>query len=109
MLCSCSTQVVQGPDNTTRQEGETNVLIHCPFSISSAPIWLINSTLYEPLSLKAPLLPIATGINITVVELSYNDTTFQCFTPTGNGLQVEQSSIGTLTVIKKGNLICFSS
>lgn len=103
LVCSCHAQALPGPDNTTRQEGETNVLIHCPFSISSAPIWLINSTLYEPLSLKPPLLPIATGINITIVELGYNDTTFQCFTPTGNGLQVEESMVGTFVVTKKGN------
>lgn len=101
--CSCYAQVVPGPDNTTRQEGETNVLIHCPFSIGSSPIWSINSTLYEPLSLKPPLLPVSTGINVTIVELRYNDTTFQCFAPTGNGLQVEESSIGTFTVTKKGN------
>lgn len=103
VLCSCYAQVDPGPDNTTRQEGETNVLIHCPFSIDSSPIWSINSTLYEPLSLKPPLLSIATGINVTIVKLRYNDTTFQCFAPTGNGLQVEESSIGTLTVTKKGN------
>ena len=47
ILCNC--QVGQDPINITREEGEENVLIHCPFSAVGAPIWRVNKTLYEPL------------------------------------------------------------
>ena len=96
-------QVGPDPSDISRPEGATDVSIHCPFSADSAPIWKINSTLYEPLSLKYPLMPTIDGINIKVVDKSLNKTTFQCFIPTGDGLKVSSSSIGALTVTKNGN------
>ena len=97
-------QVGPDPSDISRPEGATDVSIHCPFSAvaDSAPIWRINSTLYEPLSLKYPLMPTIDGINIRLVDRSLNNTTFQCFLPTGDGLKVSSSSIGTLTVTKNG-------
>lgn len=100
IVLGCNDQV--GPVNITRQEGEDNVIIHCPFSTSSTPIWRINSMLYEPLPLRLPLMPTKNGISISVVDMIYNNTSFQCFTPNGNGLDVCKSSTGTLTVTKSG-------
>ena len=101
----CNGQVGLEPSDISRPEGATDVSIHCPFSAvaDSAPIWKINSTLYEPLNLKYPLMPTIDGINIRLVEKGLNNTTFQCFLPTGDGLKVSSSPIGTLTVTKNGN------
>ena len=101
MLCFCvhCQAVPQGPVNFTRDEGSTNDLINCPFS---APMWRINLTLQEPLSLRPPLTSVMSSINIDLVTMSLNDTTFQCFIPSGNDLDVYESSIGTLTVTRKG-------
>ena len=97
-------QVGPDPSDISRPEGATDVSIHCPFSAvtDSAPIWKINSTLHEPLSLKYPLMPTIDGINIKLVDKNLNKTTFQCFLPTGNGLKVSSSTVGTLTVTKNG-------
>lgn len=97
-------QVGQDPVNITRQEGEENVLIHCPFSAVGAPIWKANQTLYEPLSFKPPILPTITGINIAKLTRDLNQTSFQCFIANGIGeLNVEASSVGWLTVTKNGS------
>lgn len=100
IVLACNSQCYPGPDNVTIEEGENNVLIHCPFSVSAAPIWSINSTLREPESLKQPLMLITTGLNVAIVDKSYNNTTFQCFLPNGNELEVFESCIGTLRVTK---------
>ena len=97
--CGTHAQLVPGPTDITRDEGSNNVPISCPFP---APIWRINSTLYEPLSLKSPLSAIMIGINIDVIDKSFNNTQFQCFLPNGTGLYVHKSTIGTITVTKVG-------
>lgn len=94
-------QDTPGPQNITRTEGANDVLIQCPFL---APIWRINSSLYEPLGLEYPFLPSLTGLKISVVDISLNRTSFQCFTPTGTELFVHVSSVGILNVAKKGML-----
>ena len=94
-------QNTPGPQNITRTEGANDVLIECPFL---APTWRINSSLYEPLSLEYPFLPSLTGLKISVVDISLNNTSFQCFAPTGTDLFVDSSSIGILNVTKKGTL-----
>ena len=73
IVLACNSQVYPGPENVTVEEGENNVLIHCPFSVSAAPIWSINSILHEPLALKQPFIPITTGINVAVVDKSYDN------------------------------------
>ena len=97
--CRVHGQQVPGPMNITRDEGWTDEPVECPFQ---APIWAINSTLFEPLALMPPLIPTTTGITIKVVERSLNNTTFQCFSPNGTELDVHKSQVGTLSVIKKG-------
>ena len=95
-------QQVPGPMNITRDEGWTDEPVECPFQ---APIWAINSTLFEPLALMSPLIPTTSGLTIEVVERSLNNTTFQCFSLNGTELDVHKSQVGTLSVIKKGMII----
>ena len=96
--------VASVPENKTRSEGMVGVPFVCPFSINRAPIWKINDSIYDPFSLPVLLQPTVDGINVTVVEKSYNQTRFQCFAPSGNGLQVEASDVATLTVTEKRKL-----
>lgn len=99
-------QVGHDPINITRQEGEENVLIHCPFSANGAPIWKVNQTLYEPLGFKPPIQPTITGISITKLTRDLNQTSFQCFILNGvEELAVQASSVGWLTVTKNGTAI----
>ena len=96
-------QVGQDPINITREEGEENVLIHCPFSAVGAPIWKVNQTLYEPLGFKPPLRPTINGISITKTTRDLNQTSFQCFLLNGvEELDVQTSSVGWLTITRKG-------
>ena len=90
-----------GPQNVNRTEGETDVLIDCTFSTNGAPIWRINDNLFDPFSLPTYIKPTIDGISVTRAERNLDQTRFQCFTPSGNGLQVSASNIGTLTVIAK--------
>ena len=48
------------------------------------------------------------GINVALVERSYNQTRFQCFAPSGNGLQVEASDVATLTVTENSKLLYYT-
>ena len=91
-----------GPDNITRTEGEENIQVDCPLSLTGAPIWRINDSLLDLASIEVPLIPTRFGITITLVTRNIDQTRFQCFASTGNGLHVRASDIGTLTVIKQG-------
>ena len=93
-----------GPENITRLEGEENVQVDCPFSLTGTPIWRINDSLHDPLSLQQPFTPTVFGITITQVQRNIDQTRFQCFVPSGNGLQVTASEIGTLTVIHRSKI-----
>ena len=97
-----------GPSNKTTGEGSMGILIHCPFP---APIWSINSVLHEPLSLHPPfeIAHASQGINISLVEIAYNNTKFQCFSSDGPELKVKKSEVGTLTVTMTGivNIIIY--
>lgn len=44
------------------------------------------------------------GINISRVEIGDNQTRFECFASSGNGMQVDASDIATLTVTKESKL-----
>ena len=90
-----------GPDNITRNEGEENIQVDCPLSLTGAPIWRINNSLLDLASIELPLIPTRFGITITLVTRNIDQTKFQCFAPTGNGLHVRASDVGTLTVIKQ--------
>ena len=94
-----------GPHNITRIEGEENVLVDCPFSSTGAPIWRINDSLFDVASIQPPFIPTTFGITISLVTRNIDQTRFQCFAPTGNGLQVNASDVGTLTVSKQGKRI----
>ena len=91
------TEPIRGPVDINMEAGMMNIQIHCPFH---APIWRINSTLYEPLSLNPPLHLNGLGINISVLLESYNNTEFQCFSPCGSQMCVQKSTTGHLTVTK---------
>ena len=77
------------------------MLFECPFSTNRAPIWKVNDSVYDPHSLPARLQPTVDGINISRVELGDNQTRFQCFAPSGNGLQVDGSDVATLTITRE--------
>lgn len=84
--------------------------VDCPFSLTGAPIWHINDSLFDLASIQPPLIPTTFVIMISLVTRNIDQTRFQCFAPTGNGLQVSASNVGTLTVSKQGKRInCYSS
>ena len=85
-----------------RTEGDTNIPLECPFSINRAPIWRINDSLYDLFSLPSPLLPTTDGLNIAVIDISQNDTRFQCLAPSGNGLSMSADETVTLVVTPSG-------
>ena len=93
---------VHGQDDIRTEAGLTGIQINCPFH---APIWRINSTLYEPLSLDPPLGLTALGINVTIVLESYNNTEFQCYSPCGSEMYVLKSTVCHLTVMKSRKLL----
>ena len=87
-----------GPTDITRRVGEDDVVIICPTRKYIAPVWSINNYTYGASSLPLPFLPAYDNLLIPYVELNMDKFTFQCFIPTGVGLDVVGSSIGTLTV-----------
>ncbi len=91
-----------GPENITRVEGEQNIQVDCPFSLTGVPIWRINDSLIDLLSIEPPLVATTFGITISLVTRNIDQTRFQCFALTGSGLQVRASDVGTLTVTKQG-------
>ena len=93
---------ISGPKDIKMEAGRTDIQINCPFPV---PIWRINSTLYEPLSLKPPLSLNSFGINIHILLESYNNTEFQCYSPDGPDMRVQESTIGHLTVLKSSKSI----
>ena len=97
-----------GPSDISREEGETNVYIPCPFyGTPYNPIWKINDSFYEASSLPDGFVAAASGLEIIEVTASINLTTFQCF----NSTTLECSNEGLLTVTvtpvrtTQGNLV----
>ena len=80
-------------------EGVENVIIPCPIHTGLPPIWNINGNYYDINSLPQEYKPALIGIIIPTVYRDMNGTSFQCFYSTGDGLEVQQSSIGTLLVV----------
>ena len=96
----CIDSVLAGNANRIRPEGTKNEIIECSFSDNRAPIWQINDTVYEPFSLPLPLEPTLDGLNIAVIERSYNNTRFQCLALGGNGFKMVAGDVTTLIVTK---------
>ena len=94
-------QVISGPSDFTRTEGEMNEFVPCPFDGDNTPFWKINGIFYHFTRLPCPFIASTSpvGLVITVVDRSISGTSFQCFAP-GNGqdTSVMASSIGVLTV-----------
>ena len=89
--------------NKTVTEGSKNVDINCPYSSASGigPIWKINDSLYDSLSLPPLIVPTQdSGLTIERVEMDLNGTTFQCFELNGYGLNVSAGIITSLTVLR---------
>ena len=102
LVLSCTAHV-PGHENILKGTvGDTEFPINCYFSQFSAPIWSINSTLYEPLSLKLPLNLTSSGISLTILTKNYNNTSFQCFSSNGTGLFVHKDTITLLSVQERG-------
>lgn len=87
-----------GPIDIIRRVGENDIIIMYPTFQVVAPIWRINNFTYGASSLPSPFQPAYDNLLIPFVLLTMNKFTFQCFVPTGIGLEVVPSSVGTLTV-----------
>ena len=87
-----------GHVDISRRVGENNIIIMCPTFKSVAPIWRISNYTYGSSSLLSPFQPAYDNLLIPFVKLMMDQFTFQCFVPTGVGLEVLPSSVGTLTV-----------
>ena len=82
-------------------EGNTNVIILCPFCTNFAPpAWVINGTSYALENLPyPPYLLTYGGLLISQITKELNNTSFKCFYPTlSGGVILQQSSVGFLTV-----------
>ena len=89
------------PRNITRSVGSTNPQILCSkYPIEATPFWKINETTYYFSEVPPPFIPSPSGrvVTIPVVEVSLNQTSFQCFIPTSDG-GLFSSPIGILTVL----------
>ena len=106
MVVASSNEAFNFPRNISRSAGSSNVPIFCSKDTAQAtPFWQINDTIYyfsevprEPLFIP---LPDGRSVTIPLVDISYNQTSFQCFVPTSDG-QLLSSSVGILTVIVTG-------
>ena len=97
MTCSYA-QFGIGPQNITRDEGNRNIFIPCPFGGPAAVSWKIGDRFYTQTTLPQPYIPVTSGLIIRFVYRNMSGLSFQCFTPTGEGLTVDESSSGILTV-----------
>lgn len=88
-----------GPHNITQDEGDRNIFIPCPFGGPAAVSWKIGNNTYTETTLPSQYITVSSGLIIETVKLDMSGLAFQCFTPTGVGLYVQESSIGILTVL----------
>ena len=86
------------PMNFTRKENDENVFIPCPYGGPAIPTWKIGDHYYTPSTLPENYHRTIGGLIISSIENKMTGLTFQCFSPNGTGLYVEESSVGTLTV-----------
>lgn len=104
-------QVIIGPTDLTREEGERDEFIPCPFNGDNTPFWKINGTFYHFTALPCPFMATTSpvGLVISMVDRSINGTSFQCFAPgAGSDTSVMASSIGVFTVAANPLCMFFS-
>ena len=113
MVVASSNGAFNFPRNVSRVAGSTNIQMFCSKDRTQAtPFWKINDTIYyfsevphTPLFIPSPD---GRSITIPLVDVSHNQTSFQCFVPTSDG-QLFSSSIGVLTVNVTGAIIVDNS
>ena len=88
-----------------RPEGLRNVIIDCPFISSQAtPVWIIRGVAYYITRLPPQYVALSNGdLQITLVDSSVNQTTFQCIVPFENEELI--SDITLLYVTENGKLL----
>lgn len=96
----CQTIHEVGPQNITRMNGDTNVVILCPYCTNFSPkIWEINGISYAWQNLPRAYSLIYGGLLIEGITSELNNTSFKCFYPIPGSVIVQPSSVGFLTVI----------
>ena len=94
-----------GPKNITRTSGTNNELMRCQtYPVDATPFWKINGIIYYYSDVPPPFVSSKSGrdIEIPIVDLSLNGSSFQCFIPSSSGSDLISSSIGVLTVLDNG-------
>ena len=86
------------PTNFTQDPGDKNVYVPCPFGGPALPTWRIGNHYYTYSTLPEDFHQVAGGLIISSIESNMTGLDFQCYSPTGNGLAVFESSTGILTV-----------
>lgn len=86
------------PANITQKPGDVHVFIPCPFGGPSIPTWKIGDYSYSYSTLPKNFQVVRSGLIIKSIDSSMSGLTFQCLSPTGNGITVDGSAIGKLTV-----------
>ena len=91
------------PTNLTVDVREKNVFIPCPFGGPAIHTWKIRDHFYTSSTLPQYYHPTIGGLIISSLQSNMSGLTFQCFTPNGIGLYVDESTVGTLTVTDHHN------
>lgn len=86
------------PINFTRNENDENVFVPCPYGGPAAQTWKIGDQFYSSSTLPENYHPTIGGLIIGSIQSNMSGLTFQCFSPNGTGLYVDESSVGTLSV-----------
>lgn len=87
-----------------RPEGLQNVIIDCPFTSQATPVWIIGGIAYYITRLPPQYIALPNGdLEITLVDSSVNQTTFQCIIPFEN--EELLSDITLLYVTENGKLL----
>ena len=101
--------VVEGTRNISRTEGATNVFFPCRLNQAvpaGIPFWKINNTIYYFSDVPPPFISTSENgrrIVISIVDLSLNGISIQCFIPSSSHSDIITSPIGVLTVTESNN------
>ena len=87
------------PTNITENAGKTNVFIPCPFGGPAAVTWGIGDHYYSQSTLPEQYTSVPGGLIIGVIQPNMSGLSFQCLTPSSNGLYDTESRKGILTVL----------
>ena len=74
------------------------MFIPCPFGGPAAVTWRIGENYYAQSTLPEPYTSVPGGLIIGVVYQNMSGLSFQCLTPSNNGLYDPESGKGILTV-----------